>query len=96
MVTCIGFMVSTPLGETTSKAMLSMCSVDLPARASVMNMKLFNGKYGCAYCEDEGIPRPTSHLYRNWPYTSDSIPITHQSILRNAKDVLRNNDAVSM
>lgn len=82
-------MVNTPHGETTSKAMLLMCSVDLHARASVMNMKLFNGKYACAYCEDEGMPRPTSHLHRNWPYTSNSTPRTHQSILRNARDALR-------
>ena len=72
-----------------------MCSVDLPARASVMNMKQFNGKHGCAYCEDEGVPRPTSHLHRNWPYSTTSIPRTHHSIVDNAKSALRSNDAVS-
>ena len=27
------------------------CCVDTPARSSMLNMKRFNGKYGCTYCE---------------------------------------------
>ena len=72
-----------------------MCAVDLPARASVLNMKQFNGKWGCTYCEDEGVPRPTCHLVRNWPYSTTSTPRTHESIVRNARRALRENDAVS-
>ena len=50
----VGITVSNPVGEITCKARLLMCSVDLPARAFVLNMKQFNGKYGCSQCEDEG------------------------------------------
>ena len=51
--------MNSPAGEITCKARL-LCSVDLPARASVLNMKQFNGKYGCSQCEDEGQPRASS------------------------------------
>ena len=57
----IGVTVKAPCGEVTSKARLLLSSFDLPARASVLNMKLFNGKFACAYCEDEGVPRASSH-----------------------------------
>ena len=56
-----GITVNTPSGKMVSKARLLMCAVDLPARASVLNMKQFK-KWGCTYCEDEGVPRPTCHL----------------------------------
>ena len=47
-------------GNHTVKERLLMCSVDLPARALVLNMKQFNGRYGCCYCEDKGVLRSTS------------------------------------
>ena len=75
-------------GEITCKARLLMCSVDL-ARASVLNMKQFNGKYGCSQCEDEGQPRASSHLVCNWPYSSLSVPRTHQRVIANAREALR-------
>ena len=69
-----------PAKEITSKARLLMCPVDLLARASMLNMKQYNGKYGCSQCEDEGQPRSSSHLVRNWPYlpsryTKESLPM---------------------
>jgi len=39
--------VQTPAGKMKCHAMLLQCSVDLPARALVLNSKQFNGKYGC-------------------------------------------------
>ena len=44
-----GISANSPTGLVTSKARLLMCSVDLPARAQVLNMKQFNGKQGCIY-----------------------------------------------
>ena len=58
----IGISVTSPDGVVISKAKLLMCSVDLPARALVLNMKQYNGKFACAYCENEGTPRATSAL----------------------------------
>ena len=83
----LGVAIKTPSGEMVSKARLLMCAIDLPARASVL--------WGCTYCEDEGVPRPTCHLIRNWPYSTTSTPRTHESIVRKARRALRENDAVS-
>ena len=80
--------MNSPAGEITCKARLLMCSVDLPARASVLNMKQFNGKFGCSQCEDEGKPRANSHLVRNWLYSLSSVPRTHR-VTANAKEALR-------
>ena len=41
-----------------------MCSVDLPARAIVLNMKQWNGAHGCLYCESPGTVLPGDHLHR--------------------------------
>ena len=87
--------MNSPVGEITSKARLLMCSVDLPARAFVLNMKQYNGKYGCSQCEDEGQPRSSSHLVRNWPYSPSSVPRTHQRVIANAKEALRTREPVS-
>lgn len=42
-------------------------------------MKQYNGKQGCSYCEDEGVPQASSHLHRNWPFVESSVPRTHTS-----------------
>lgn len=92
---CTGFEVVTPQGPMIVKAHLLLCSVDLPAKAIVLNCKQFNGEYGCSYCEDEGVPRATTHLHRNWPYSSCSVPRTHRGILANAREALHTKAPVS-
>lgn len=87
--------IRTPAGVTTAHARLLLCSVDLIAKASILNMKQFNGKHGCSYCEDEGKSRASSHLHRNWPYSSTTTPRTHNSIMRDAKEAVRENSPVS-
>ena len=72
-----------------------MCSVDLPANAIVLDTKQFNGKHGCSYCEDEGVARSTTHLHRNWSYSSSSRARTHGSIIANAREAIRNGEPVS-
>ena len=94
-VVFIGFEVVTPEGPMIVKAHLLICSVDLPAKAIVLNCKQFNGEYGCSYCEDEGVPRATTHLHRNWPYSSSSVPRTHRGIIANAREALRTKAPVS-
>ena len=54
--------------------------VDLPAQAKLLNMKQYNGKFGCATCEDEGVPRPGAYMQRNWPCTTNRALRTHTSI----------------
>lgn len=90
----IGFSVKTRTGTVQGHARLLMCSVDLIARCNILNMKQFNGKYACTYCEDEGTERATSHLHRNWLYQRSSVPRTHNTIMLNAKEALRKGEPV--
>jgi hypothetical protein len=93
-ITITGFSIKTTTGEVQGHAILLMCSVDLIARCNILNMKQFNGKFACTYCEDEGTGRATSHLHRNWLYQRCSVPRTHDTIILNAKKALRKGEAV--
>ena len=53
-------------GRITLRTTLLMCSVDLPARCLCANMKQFNGKHGCIYCENPGTARPSCPSVRDW------------------------------
>lgn len=89
----LGIEVVTPLGTVMARALLLTVAVDLPARALVMSMKLFNGKYSCVYCEQEGVTEGSNHLHRFWPFRTATVR-THQSILSNALEATTKNDAV--
>lgn len=89
-----GFPVDSPAGPVVAMARLVMCSLDLPAKAIVLNVKQFNGEYGCTYCEDKGETRATSHLHRNWPYSTSSTARTHAGILENARESVATNAPV--
>ena len=47
-----------------ARAIPLLCSVDLPARAILLNMKQWNGVQGCLYCESTGTVLPGDHLHR--------------------------------
>ena len=85
----------TPASSMVTRAILLICSVDLPAHALVTNMKQWNGANGCLYCEDEGTTIGADHLHRYWPYKQDCIPRTHVSLFENAKSAIRSGTAVS-
>ena len=85
----------TPDGRVTVQAKLLMCSVFLPARAVLLNMKQFNGEYGCCYCEDKNVPRATSNLHHNGPFDTSSSLRSHTGIILNAKTVLENKKPVT-
>ena len=59
-----GVSVQTPSGDMLARAVLLACSVDLPARAMLLNMKQWNGIQGCLYCNHEGVTLGTDHLHR--------------------------------
>ena len=40
--------------EVGSKVLPSICCVDTPARSTFLNMKNFNGYYGCTFCQQRG------------------------------------------
>lgn len=82
-----GLVISTPDGKQTLLCVLLMCAVDLPARAIVLNMKQYNGMYGCSFCYDTGKTKIGSPLHRFWPPQSVTPALrTHQSVHENAID----------
>ena len=86
--------MDTPSGAMVARAILLCCSVDLPARAMITNMKQFNGKHGCLYCEDEGTVIGSDHLHRYWPQKTSCTSRTHQSVLSNATDAIATGSVV--
>lgn len=50
----IGISISMPSGQQTIRAKLIMGVFDLPAKASVLCMKQFNGESGCSVCYHPG------------------------------------------
>ena len=54
MLNTEGVSVMTPDGHKLIRAKLLIGIFDLPAKASVTNMKQFNGEYGCTFCTDKG------------------------------------------
>ena len=90
-----GFKVETPDGVRTCRAMLLLCTTDLPAQAQLLNMKYFNGKHACAHCEEEGVPRPSCPRVRNWPYRGGAVLRTRSSIISNATTALTDRHPVS-
>ena len=82
----IGVEVATPDGNTQARVILLNCSVDLPARSMLMNMKQWNGAFGCLYCEAQGTVLDGDHLHRYWPQQEASVAVrTHESLLRDAE-----------
>ena len=77
------------------RAILLTCSVDLPARAMITNMKQWNGANGCLYCEEEGTTIGCDHLHRYWPY-KDATLRTRTSLLHNAEMAITTATTVSV
>ena len=73
-----------------------MATVDLPAKAMILNVKQFNGKHGCTNCEYEGIPRPSAKMIRDWPYREDCMKErTHSSMIQYARQSVKEKAVVS-
>ena len=84
----------------TSKIMLLSGTFDLPARASVLNMKQFNAFYACVKCTQPGKtyhsgPRAHSHV---WPFIK-SDPTgpkrTHQQFIANGIEASRSHNHIA-
>ena len=77
-----GIKVTTAYGLTMSaKTMLLLCSADVPARAIISNMKLFNGEHGCSTCEDPGDNKSGSGpLNRVWPFQEVNVVRTKEMV----------------
>ncbi|XP_035682344.1 uncharacterized protein LOC118419835 [Branchiostoma floridae] len=65
------------------RGLLLLACADLPAKAKLVNMKQYNGKFGCNECEDPGKTIGRNHLHRIWPYTESMRLRSHESIKAN-------------
>lgn len=77
-----GIEARTPVGKKQIKAVVLAGIFDLPAKATVVNMKQFNGEYGCLYCVDPG-----KILYGNlriYPPNAPHRPRTEQDMIESA------------
>lgn len=52
-------------------------------------MKQFNGEKGCSVCEDEGKTIGTGGLHRIWPYTTNMVLRTHNSVVESVRKVIQ-------
>ena len=87
-----GVEVVTASGTHLCRAMLLICSVDLPARALVANMKQYNGHYSCIYCEDEGVSEDRT---LRWPFNHHPTLRSHRSVIKNIKECAKEQSVVS-
>ena len=71
--------------KSKMKAMLFTVSADLPARAELMNIKYYTGKFLCHLCNREGTPYGANNLHRAWPFDKKCCALTHQGQIRNAQ-----------
>ena len=88
----VGIEVNSPMGVVTAHAMLLQCSADLIARASMTNMKNFNGKWGCLYCLCPGSTTPIDHFHRFWPCDPSGGVRSPESFRDDGKQALINAD----
>ena len=90
-----GLDAATPEGQKKIRCILLMSAVDLPARAILLNMKQYNGMYGCSFCYSEGTTKRGSPLHRYWPpsLTAPALRTSH-SVRENASQTTRANDPV--
>ena len=95
-VSNLGVEVATPVGTKIVRAMLLQCSDDLPARACVTNMKQFNGKFGCLYCENPGKTLPGNFLHRFWPHDPSSSLRTYGSFRSDVVSAMSSRNSVSL
>ena len=87
----LGTEVETTGGKKTIRTKLILSVFDLPAKCTAVNMKQFNGRYGCLYCNHPGESLMKGcTIYR--PGTSCELR-THESVNRHAEEALKSGEA---
>ena len=86
----LGVTIETPHGLITYRAKLELAIFDLPAKASVLCAKQFNGKYGCSVCLHCGEYSGRSRIYPPAEYPERS----HRLVLLAARLAKAKGEAV--
>ncbi len=90
-INTLGLDVETPNGGKTIGVKLLLSMFDLPAKSMAVNMKQFNGRYGCLYCE-----HPGETLFRGCLIYKPDIRCslrTHDTLKINAERALESGEA---
>lgn len=76
-----------------SRILAPIATLDAPARASVQNIMLFNGEYGCSLCEHPGqVVQTGSGHTRVYPFLADTpILRTNERMIQQAREAIENN-----
>ena len=84
------------VGQHEVKAILTCCTMDLQAKAQVMEMSPHNGQYACITCEVQGsvFEQGKGHC-KAFPFETDIPKRTVESILNNAENNLNNSSTTS-
>lgn len=79
----------------TTKVFTLICTSDAPARCAMQNFKQFNGKFGCGFCEEEGVrvEKKKGHC-RIYPYNDEISTRTFETCIENAEIALATNKSV--
>lgn len=90
-LTTIGMEIPTPSGMKVIRGKLLFGVFDMPAKVQMLNMKNFNGKYGCPTCLNPGIHYARAHIYLP---DVDAAPRTQRSVITSAEEAERSGDFV--
>ncbi|GBN42842.1 hypothetical protein AVEN_5111-1 [Araneus ventricosus] len=80
----------------TTKVFTLTCSSDAPARCAMQNFKQFNGKFGCGFCEQEGlrVAKGKGHC-RIYPFNGQvAAKRTFENCVQNAEEALATDKSV--
>ena len=84
------------VGKLTCRVVMLISTLDLPARAIVLNQKQFNGHSSCCWCEIEGGSPPNLAMVSYFPYPGiQPVQYTRHTILANTNDATKNKAPVS-
>ena len=89
-LTTVGISLQTPVGMKTFRGKLLLGVFDLPAKAAVLNVKQFNGTYGCSTCFHLGAQVQRSHVY---PPQKHSLR-NHHTMVKHAQQATDSNSIV--
>lgn len=73
------------LADSITVKLSVLCgTVDLQAKAYILNMTMFNGEYGCSTCEEPGVTERQGKGYaRGYPYRESNV----KPQIRSSEDV---------
>ena len=89
-----GILIDTPYGSKICKARLRLMTIDLPARAIVMNMKYYNGEKYSQFCLQSGTTLPEIHCTDFGHMRKKVVLRDNASLQRHSEEALKTGTTV--